>query len=103
MKPDAIIRVRFKKAEDGGRQGPIVIGRILYGCALVVDGASFDCRLLISEQTLELGESYELPVKFLSSDLALPRLSRGTSLSLWEGKDIATGEVVRLAGTRRMK
>ncbi len=96
MKPDVIIKVRFKTTAEGGRQGPIVIGEVPHGCPLIVDGDAFDCRLLVSAQTFNLGETYELPVKFLNPDLALPKLSPGQPLKLWEGKDIATGQVVRL-------
>jgi hypothetical protein len=96
MQADAIIRVRLKKAAEGGRQGPIVIGRVPYACALVLDGEAFDCRVLVVDRTLQLGEAYELPVKFLNPVLVGPRLVPGKSLTLWEGKDIATGEVARV-------
>lgn len=96
MKPDVVIKVRFRTAAEGGRQGPIVIGDGLYGCPLFVDGEAFDCRLLVKAQTLELGQTYELPVKFLDPDRALPKLSPGKAVRLWEGKDIATGEIVHL-------
>ena len=96
MKPDVLIKVRLKTTAEGGRQGPIVIGEELYGCPLFVDGEAFDCRLLLNAQTLRLGETYELPVKFLNPDFALPKLSPGKPVKLWEGKDIAIGEVVRL-------
>jgi hypothetical protein len=52
--------------------------------------------LLINAQTLMLGETYELPIKFLNPDLALPKMSPGKLVKLWEGKDIATGKVMRL-------
>ncbi|HTI70836.1 MAG TPA: hypothetical protein VMF06_12780 [Candidatus Limnocylindria bacterium] len=94
MKPNILIEVRFKTTAEGGRQGPIVITEKPYGCPLLVEGESFDCRLLVDPQTLHLGETYELPVKFLNSDLAMPKLSLGKAVRLWEGKDIATGEVV---------
>jgi hypothetical protein len=97
MKPDAIIKVRFKTTAEGGRQGPIVIAEKPFGCPLFIGEEAFDCRLLIEAQTLSLGETYELPVKFLAPDLALPKLSPGKAVKLWEGRDIATGEVVRLA------
>lgn len=96
MKPDAVIKVRFKTTAEGGRQGPIVIAQRPYGCPLLIDEEAFECRLLINAQTLYLGETYELPVKFLNSDLVLPKLSPGKAVRLWEGKDIATGEVVRV-------
>lgn len=96
MKPDAIIKVRFKTTAEGGREGNIVIKEIPYGCPLLVESEAFDCRLLVDGRTLQLGEAYELPVKFLNPDLALPKLSPGKTVRLWEGKDIAAGEVVRL-------
>jgi len=34
-------------------------------------------------------------VKFLRPDLVLPKLSPGKQISLWEGKEIATGSVIR--------
>ena len=100
MNPDAFITVRFKTTAEGGRQGAIVIPErpeYHYGCPLFVDGEAFDCRLLITGQTLQLGETYELPIKFLNPDLAVSKLSPGKLVTLWEGKDIATGKVVRLA------
>ena len=96
MKPDAIIKVRLKTTGEGGRQGPIVIGEAPYGCTLFVGGEAFDCRFLMRAQTLELGNAYELPIKFLNPQLALPTLSPGKPVMLWEGKEIATGKVVRL-------
>jgi hypothetical protein len=93
--PDAIIKVRLKTAVEGGRQTAIAVGDNPYGCPLFVDGEAFDCRLLLKNQTLELGGTYELPVKFLNPDLALPKLSAGKLISLWEGKEIAIGKVVR--------
>jgi len=99
MKPDAIIKFHFKTTAEGGRQNDIVIQERPehhYGCPLFVEGEAFDCRLLVNARTLRLGETYELPVKFLHPDLALPKLSAGKLVRLWEGKDIATGEVVRL-------
>jgi hypothetical protein len=97
VKPDAFIKVRFKTTAEGGRQGAVVIGNTSYGCPLCVEGEAFDCRLLLNDRTLQLGETYELPVKFLNPDVALRKLSAGKSVTLWEGKDIATGEVVRMA------
>jgi hypothetical protein len=95
MKPDAIIEVRLKMTAEGGRQGPIVTTNYPFGCPLFVDGEAFDCRVLVLNRTLELGSTYELPIKFLRPDLALLKLSVGKSITLWEGKDIANGKVVR--------
>ena len=100
MKPEAIIKLRFKTTAEGGRQGPILLSeRWSVTCPLFVDGEYFDCRLLLQgpeDQPLHPGETYELPVMFLHPDQALPKLSPGTLVKLWDGKDIATGTVVRL-------
>ncbi|MGB2621828.1 MAG: hypothetical protein WA857_01120 [Candidatus Acidiferrum sp.] len=96
MKPDAIIEIRLKTTLEGGRQGAIVITQHPFGCPLFVDGEAFDCRFLVENQTLELGNTYKLPIKFLRPDLVLSKLSVGKSLTLWEGKDIATGKILRL-------
>jgi hypothetical protein len=95
MKPDAIIEVRFLTASEGGRHSNIV-GEEFYGCPLFAEGKAFDCRILLNGRTLQLGETYELPVKFLNPSLALPKLSPGKPIKLWEGKDIAAGKIVRL-------
>jgi hypothetical protein len=52
--------------------------------------------LLLNALTLELGNTYELPIKFLNPSLALPKLSPGKAVKLWEGKDIAIGNVVAI-------
>jgi len=95
MMSDVTIKIRFKTNAEGGRQAKVEIALIPYGCLLVVDGEAFDCRVLQKERVLELGKTYELPVKFLRPDLVLPKLSPGKQISLWEGKEIATGSVIR--------
>lgn len=95
MKPEVTIRVRFgTTAEDGRKQAVIIKDQPLYRCVLRIGDHAFDCRILLQNKTLQLGESYELPIKFVSPDLALPNLRPGLSISLWEGKNIASGEVV---------
>ncbi len=95
MMPDVFLEVRFKTPDEGGRNTPI--RGDFYACPLFVDGEGFDCRLLIKDVTLELGQWYELPVKFMNKDLVLPKLSVGKAVTLWEGKDVASGKVLRLA------
>lgn len=94
MKPDAVIEIRLKNTEEGGRKGA-VIGDF-HGCVLLIDGEAFDCRLILRGRRLELGETYEVAVKFLNRDLVAPKLAVGKPLSLWEGKEIATGTVLSL-------
>ena len=94
MTPDAFLEVRFKTPDEGGRETSIT--GAYYACPLFVDGEGFECRLLIDGKTLELGHSYEVPVKFMNRDLVLPKLSVGKILTLWEGKDVGSGKVLRL-------
>jgi len=94
MEPDVIIEVRFKTPEEHGRQ--TAVNGDYYGCPFIVDGEAFDCRLLLSSRRLELGKTYQVPVKFMNWQLVRPRLSEGKAFILWEGKAVATGKVVRL-------
>ena len=100
MNPDIYIKVRFKTSEEGGRQTSLKckteLGPDFYGCPLVVDNKAYDCRLLIGEQEIELGKYYEIPVKFLDKDLALPNLAVGKSITLLEGKEVANGQVIKI-------
>ena len=93
MKPDAIIDVRFKTTSEGGRRTPIKGDS--YACPLFIDGEGFDCRILLNKE-LQLGQNYQLPVKFLNRDLVISKLSRGRRFTLWEGKDVASGRVLEV-------
>lgn len=100
MKPDIYIKVRFKTSEEGGRKTSLKrktpLGPDFYGCPLMVDGKAFDCRLLIGDKEIELGKYYEIPVKFLDKDLALPNLAVGKNITLLEGKEVADGQVTKI-------
>lgn len=92
--PDAVIKVRFSRTDEGGRlHAPS--GKF-YACIFVIGRDGFDGRLLLNGRTLELGVEHEVGVKFLSPDLVLPRLSPGTRVSLREGRKVAEGTVLRL-------
>ena len=93
MKPDIDIEIRFKKSEEGGRQSPIV-GDV-YGCPMIIDGEAFECRLVFENKILQLGVVNEVSVKFMNPDLVLPKLSIGKKITLWEGKEVASGKVLR--------
>jgi len=94
MKPDIIISVRFSLAPEGGRGTPVQ-GQV-YSCPLLIDGGGFDCRLLLDGRRLDLGACYEVPVKFLYRDKALPKMKPGAAVHLWEGRDIAQGRVIKV-------
>ncbi len=94
MKPDIIINVRFFVPSEGGR-ATAVEGQS-YACPLFVDNEGFDCRLMLEGQRLELGSTYEVPVKFLYRELALPKMFVGKPVLLWEGRNFAKGHVVEI-------
>ena len=100
MKPDIYIKVRFKTSEEGGRKTSVKrktpLGPDFYGCPLMVDGKAYDCRLLIGDKEIELGKYYEIPVKFLDKDLALPNLVVGKNIVLLEGREVADGQVTKI-------
>jgi hypothetical protein len=94
--PDAVLRVRFFTPEEGGRTGPVGgWGRPFYSCPLMIDDShGFDCRFLLGDLRLELGETYEVPVAFLTPDLALRELRPGGRVVIWEGHDVGVADVV---------
>ena len=98
--PDIYIKVRFKTSEEGGRKTSLKrktpLGPDFYGCPMMVDGKAYDCRLLIGDKEIELGKYYEIPVKFLDKDFALPNIAVGKNITLLEGKEVASGEVTKI-------
>lgn len=91
--------MRFKTSDEGGRKTSVKrktpLGPDFYGCPMEIDGKAYDCRLLIGDNEIELGKYYEIPVKFLDKDLALPNLAVGKSITLLEGKEVANGQVIK--------
>jgi hypothetical protein len=67
--PDAIIEVRFRTTDEGGRKTPV--DGDFYSCPLFVDGEGFDCRIFLGNQRAELGQWYQFPVKFLRRDFVI--------------------------------
>ena len=96
MKSDAVIEITFLTTEEGGRKSLIEGDR--YGCPILVDGRGFDCRFVLAERSrFELGRTYQIGVKF-HAETAMAELEEGDAISLWEGKTIAKGRVVKLLG-----
>ena len=102
IQPDALIRVRFLTHEEGGRKTPVVVEwtqgqQTGYGCPMRINGELHDFRTLISGNTTYMpGKTYDLNIKFLYSELVLPKLHKGLEIELWEGKTIAKGFVERV-------
>ncbi len=94
MKSDAIIKVRFFTPKENGRTTSIE-GQF-YTSPLFFDSEGFDCRLILDGRKLELGITYEVPVKFLYRDLVFQKLAVGKEVLLWEGRYIARDQVVKI-------
>lgn len=98
LTPDIRVRLRLRTADEGGRQKG-EIPPVQFRCPFVFEDEMFDCRLLLDDAgtSLQPGASYEgIPVKFLFPDLVKPRLAPGATFKLWEGRDIADGEVLEV-------
>jgi hypothetical protein len=98
LAPDIRVRVRLRTHEEGGRQKG-EIPPVQFRCSFVFEGEMFDCRLLLDQvgTTLQLGARHEgIPVKFLFPDLVKPRLHPTARFKLWDGRDIAEGEVTEV-------
>ncbi len=96
MQPDIIARVTMFAFDKGGKSS--AIPPIRYGCPLFIDGQGFDCRLLVDQVGHELqpGTTEEVPIKFLFFDLVRSRLVPGARFTLWEIRNFAEGEVLRV-------
>lgn len=94
MKPEILIEVRFRTESEGGRLTPVQGN--FYACPLFIDGIGFDCRIYLNNLSLQLGETYTVPVKFLNIESVQSRLVVGTKIVLWEGKDVADGSIVKI-------
>ncbi len=100
MRFDAVVSVRFLSSAEGGRRGDIV-GQV-YACPLFVAGRAFECRVLLQQGRAVLGDSYELPVAFLCPEEALAVANEGADVSLWEGRTIASGRILRVLPTNTL-
>jgi hypothetical protein len=98
-------KIYFKKAEDGGRSEAIPL--IKFGCPVFFENIpalsrhGYDCRLLIGEYGREIfpGDFInEIAMIFLSEDEVVLNINIGARFTLWEGKIIASGEVLRIEG-----
>ncbi|GKT26119.1 hypothetical protein [Acidovorax sp. SUPP3334] len=88
---------------DGGRSQ--AIPAMNFGCPVFFENIpalskhGYDCRLLMSEygQSISPGEIAEpVPIIFLSQDEVLLHVKVGAQFSLWEGKKIGVGEILKI-------
>lgn len=95
LEPDAVLEVRFLTTEEGGRASPVESDR--FGCPLLINRRGFDCRFVLEgTKRFEPGETYQVEVKFLDPDAALKEIQAGAAISLWEGREIAKGGILRI-------
>lgn len=91
--PDIKINVKFYKTEENGRKSPT--SSDYFGTIFVIGSDYHDCRLFLNETGSILpGDcKFNVPVKFLCWDLVFPKLKIGSKFHLWDGRNIAEGEV----------
>jgi hypothetical protein len=100
-----IAKIEFIGSDDGGRAQPIPI--LNFGCPVFFEDIEplsehgYDCRILVPEYGRPIAPGdvvNELAMIFLSEEAVLPHLRMGSRFTLWEGKTIARGEVLRIEG-----
>ncbi|QDT55090.1 hypothetical protein Pan44_31310 [Caulifigura coniformis] len=102
LMPHAVIRVRFLTTAEGGRKTAIQgvregIQDVKYGCPVYLNGQAFDCRFWpFAAGGYELGQEYDIPIRFLYPERAMKWVSPGAPVTLWEGKTIAVGQVLTI-------
>lgn len=42
------------------------------------------------------GGVYEIPIKFLFPEIALPMIQEGKNVTLWEGKVVAMAKIIKI-------
>ena len=98
-----IARISLVRTEDGGRRTPISM--LTYGCPVFFEGVpelsahAYDCRMSVSDlgKPIAPGDTVdEIALVFLSADEVLPHMKPGVTFTLWEGKTIGRGAVVRV-------
>ena len=68
----------------------------LYECPLYYNEQYYDCQLILDafEDPIELGASFEAPIKFLWPQAIVPRLKYGDTFCLWENGVIGAGKII---------
>jgi len=99
--PDIFAEVRFKKPEENGRHTPI--SGDTYACVIYVDDEGFECRIPLEGKTIQLGCTEQISILFMNPDLARPSIQVGKSIRLWEGKDVASGHIVRICSSDSLR
>lgn len=101
LTPEIYVNITFYPTDKGGRKLPT--GSHFLGTIFVINESKHECRLLLEEVgPISPGESKnEVPIKFLCPDLVLSKLRVGTKFYLWDMRNIAEGEVVKIINTNK--
>jgi hypothetical protein len=94
-KADLLVDLEFLTSEEDGRNGPTP--RDCFRCAFEFEGEFFDCRLDLRESgSLAPGSRARVALRFLRTEMIVPRLLPGAVFTLWEMRTIARGRVVEV-------
>ena len=98
-----VARMRLLSQEEGGRSHPLPSDA--FGCPMFFENIpelsshGYDCRILLSgirKPVVPGDEVEEVGILFLSPEEVFAHLRSGARFTLWEGKTIAHGEVLRI-------
>ena len=98
-----IASIHLTRTEEGGRKQPLPPR--IFGCPVFFENVpdlqahGYDCRMLLAEHGKRIppgGTIGEIALLFLLADEVLPHMKPGVEFSLWEGKTIGSGTVVRV-------
>lgn len=98
-----IATIHLIRTEEGGRKQPLPPK--IFGCPVFFENVpelqehGYDCRFLLAEhaEPISPGRTVDgIALLFLSPDEVLPHMKPGVRFSLWEGKTIGSGTVIRV-------
>ncbi len=98
--PDIFITIKFYKKEDGGRNIPTPSN--FFSCVFVIGDKNYDARMLLEG----IGSIYpgdkkiNVPVKFLCSDLVIPKINVGDKFYVRDGRVIADGIIEKIINAK---
>lgn len=91
---DIIADVSFLPASEGGRRSATPSD--WFSCILQKDDMNFDIHMYLQENgPIYPGQSARVPIRFLDSEFAMPRLSVGAEFYLRDYRMIGNGKVVK--------
>lgn len=93
MRLDARIHLLLLPTLEGGRKDPIPTG-IYHGIIMFDKSQGFDFRAYV-EDPFSPGTARELDIAFLLPDKVSPLLPVGSSFTVWAGRVIGRGHVLR--------